>query len=778
MKITGFKKKEVLGKDLVETYITEDYRNAVKQVLDNALKGKETANYEFPLFTKDGKRVIVLLNSSTRRNAAGEIVGVLGVGQDISEIDKLRTESESVAKELRMFIETANAPIFGIDSKGLVNEWNETSGKITGFKKEEVLGKDLVKTYITEDYRDAVKQVLDNALEGKETANYEFPLFTKDGKRVMVLLNSSTRRDTDGKIVGVLGVGQDISEIDKLRTESESVAKELRQFIETANAPIFGIDSKGLVNEWNETSEKITGFKKEEVLGKDLVKTYITEDYRDAVKQVLDNALEGKETANYEFPLFTKDGKRVMVLLNSSTRRDTVGKIVGVLGVGQDITILNEYKENLEFKVKYRTQELAFQNDEKDKRAAELVIANKELAFQNNEKEKRALELVIAKEKAEESDRLKSAFLANMSHEIRTPMNGILGFADLLREADLTGEEQQEFITIIETSGTRMLNIINDIISISKIESGLMEVNIQESNINQQIEFIYTFFKPQVEAKGMQFLIKKTLSEKEAFINTDTEKVYSILTNLVKNAIKYTVEGSIELGYRLKKGVASSELEFYIKDTGIGIHKDRHKAIFERFIQADIADKRAYQGAGLGLSISRAYAEMLDGRIWMESEEGKGSIFYLTLPYQTEIEEKIIVNNLDKSNEIVNPEISGLKVLIAEDDETNGMLISVIVKELKLVLLEASTGIEAVDLCRAHPDIDLILMDIQMPDLNGYEATRQIRQFNQDVIIIAQTAFGLAGDKEKSIEAGCNDYISKPFNKSKLLTVIGKYLKK
>jgi PAS domain S-box-containing protein len=739
-----------------------------KRADELAIANKEKSKREYEL----------ILANEEKEKRADELVLANKELAFQNELEKNRAETESIAKELRQFIETANAPIFGIDSKGLVNEWNETSVKITGFKKKEVLGKDLVETYITEDYRNAVKQVLDNALKGKETANYEFPLFTKDGKRVIVLLNSSTRRNAAGEIVGVLGVGQDISEIDKLRTESESVAKELRMFIETANAPIFGIDSKGLVNEWNETSGKITGFKKEEVLGKDLVKTYITEDYRDAVKQVLDNALEGKETANYEFPLFTKDGKRVMVLLNSSTRRDTVGKIVGVLGVGQDITILNEYKENLEFKVKYRTQELAFQNDEKDKRAAELVIANKELAFQNNEKEKRALELVIAKEKAEESDRLKSAFLANMSHEIRTPMNGILGFADLLREADLTGEEQQEFITIIETSGTRMLNIINDIISISKIESGLMEVNIQESNINQQIEFIYTFFKPQVEAKGMQFLIKKTLSEKEAFINTDTEKVYSILTNLVKNAIKYTVEGSIELGYRLKKGVASSELEFYIKDTGIGIHKDRHKAIFERFIQADIADKRAYQGAGLGLSISRAYAEMLDGRIWMESEEGKGSIFYLTLPYQTEIEEKIIVNNLDKSNEIVNPEISGLKVLIAEDDETNGMLISVIVKELKLVLLEASTGIEAVDLCRAHPDIDLILMDIQMPDLNGYEATRQIRQFNQDVIIIAQTAFGLAGDKEKSIEAGCNDYISKPFNKSKLLTVIGKYLKK
>jgi PAS domain S-box-containing protein len=190
--------------------------------------------------------------------------------------------------------------------------------------------------------------VLDNALKGQETANYEFPLFTKDGKRVMVLLNSSTRRNAGGDIVGVLGVGQDISEIDKLRTESESVAKELRRFIDTANAPIFGIDSKGLVNEWNKTTEKITGFKKEEVLGKTSIETYIPENYRNSVKLVLGAALKGKETANYEFSLFTKDGNRVMVLLNASTRRNPEGKIVGVIGVGQDITTVNKYKENLE----------------------------------------------------------------------------------------------------------------------------------------------------------------------------------------------------------------------------------------------------------------------------------------------------------------------------------------------------------------------------------------------------------------------------------------------
>ena len=709
------------------------------------------------------------------------------------ELDGYRSEKERLAHELTLLIDTANAPIFGINANGKVNEWNQKSAEITGFKKEEVLGKDLVETYITEDYRDAVKLVLDNALKGKETANYEFPLFTKDDKRVMVLLNSSTRRDAAGEIIGVLGVGQDISEIDKLRTESESVAKELRQFIETANAPIFGIDSKGLVNEWNETSEKITGFKKEEVLGKDLVETYITEDYRDAVKLVLDNALKGKETANYEFPLFTKDDKRVMVLLNSSTRRNVEGEIVGVLGVGQDITILNEYKENLEYKVKIRTQELAFQNDEKDKRAAELVIANKELAFQNdekekrsvelgiankelefqnNEKEKRELELVNAKEKAEESDWLKTAFLANMSHEIRTPMNGILGFSELLKTPNLSGEEQQDYIRIIEKSGHRMLNTINDIISISKIESGLMEVNMKEANINEQIDFVYSFFKPEVEGKGMNLLIKKPLIGKEAFIQSDSEKIYGILTNLVKNAIKFTKEGTIELGYILKTGSQPAELEFYVKDTGIGIPKDRQLAIFDRFIQADISGKMAYQGAGLGLSISKAYVELLGGKIWVESEEGKGTILYFTLPYQTENKEE----NIPEIK--TNHEVSGLKILIAEDDEMSAMFLSIIVKGYSEKVFRARTGNEAIEICRNNPDIGLILMDIQMPELNGDEVTRQIRKFNKDVIIIAQTGLVLSTDKEGLIKSGCNDYISKPINKDELFTLIQKYFKK
>ncbi len=381
-------------------------------------------------------------------------------------------------------------------------------------------------------------------------------------------------------------------------------------------------------------------------------------------------------------------------------------------------------------------------------------------------------ELILAKEHAEQSDRLKSAFLANMSHEIRTPMNGILGFSELLKNPELTGDEQQEYIKIIEKSGARMLNIINDIVDISKIEAGLMTANIMEININEKIEYIYTFFKPQVEEKGMQLIFKNTLSTKEATIRTDSEKVYSILTNLVKNAIKYSNEGTIEFGY-IKKDEA---LQFYVKDSGIGIPKDKLTAIFDRFIQVDISNKMALHGAGLGLSISKFYVEMLGGKIWAESEVGSGSTFYFTLPYNTELVIKPIDQQLELSGKTDN--FRKLKILIAEDDEISEKLMDIIVKQFAKDSLKVRTLVEAIETCHNNPDIDLILMDMQMPDLNGYEATQQIRKFNTDVIIIAQTAFGLSGDREKTIEAGCNDYIAKPINKNELQTLIQKYFKK
>lgn len=380
------------------------------------------------------------------------------------------------------------------------------------------------------------------------------------------------------------------------------------------------------------------------------------------------------------------------------------------------------------------------------------------------------LELIKAKEKAEESDLLKSAFLANMSHEIRTPMNGILGFSQLLKEPGLTGDQQQKYIKIIEKSGARMLNIINEIIDISKIEAGMITPEIKEFDLNEQIEYVYNFFNPEAKAKGIELFIKNSLPEKESILLSDREKLNAVLINLVKNAIKYTDKGSIEFGYYVKNNF----LEFYVKDTGIGIPKDRQNSIFERFIQADIIDVQARQGAGLGLSISKAYVDMLGGQIWVESEIGLGSTFYFNIPYKVQ-EKRAIAPEMNIIPIRQENQVKKLKFLIAEDDETSEMFISIIISTIGKEILKARTGKEAVEICRNNPDIDIILMDIQMPDLSGYEATSQIRHFNKEVIIIAQTAYGLSGDREKSIAAGCNDYISKPVKKDELLSLIQKH---
>ena len=383
-------------------------------------------------------------------------------------------------------------------------------------------------------------------------------------------------------------------------------------------------------------------------------------------------------------------------------------------------------------------------------------------------------ELIIAKEHAVESDHLKSAFLANMSHEIRTPMNGILGFAGLLKEPGLTGEEQNRYISIIEKSGVRMLNIINDIVSISKIESGQMEISISETNIKDQIEFVYVFFKPEAERKEIQICLKECVPPIKTIIRTDREKLYAILTNLVKNAIKFTREGSIEIGYEQK----GKFLEFFVKDSGEGIHQEHMEIIFERFRQGSESLTRNYEGAGLGLSISKSYVEMLGGKIWVESELGKGSAFYFTIPYSPRVKEKRVFNSILPGDGGENYQFKKLKILIAEDDETSAMLLSMTIKIFGKEILSVRTGVEAVEACRNNPDLDLILMDIKMPVMDGYTATRQIRQFNKEVVIIAQTAFGLSGDRRKALEAGCNDYIPKPFNKAALMVILHELFQK
>lgn len=514
------------------------------------------------------------------------------------------------------------------------------------------------------------------------------------------------------------------TQILKVENDLRNSETRLQTLVQTIPDLVWLKDTDGIYLSCNAMFERLYGSTEVNIIGKtdyDFVSAELGDFFRKNDRRAME---AGKPIINEEMVTFADDGHQAILETIKTPMYDSAGTMIGVLGIGRDITARKLAEEDL----------------------------------------------MKAKEKAEESDRLKSAFLANMSHEIRTPMNGILGFAELLKEPKLTGEEQKEYIRIIEKSGARMLNIINDIINISKVESGQMPVYLSIVNVNDQIEFIHNFFKPEAEQKGVKLLYKIPSPTMECNIETDREKVYAVLTNLVKNAIKFTWDGSIELGYERKDG----HLEFYVKDTGNGIHQEQKELIFERFRQGSESLTRNYEGAGLGLSISKAYVEMLGGRIWVESEIGKGAQFYFTLPYNNKMPEKSSAEKVD-STDAMEDKIKKLKILIAEDDELSALYLTKVIKRYSREILKVRTGVEVVEICHKYPDIDLILMDIRMPEMDGYHATERIRKFNKDVIIIAQTAFALAGDRDKAIACGCNDYISKPVNQASLNELINKF---
>jgi len=753
--LCGWELKDALGKPLTEVFkiINSDTRKVVVNPVNMVLKKGEIvglANHTV-LISKNGNEYQIADSAAPIKNKEGEISGVVLVFSDVTQkyaADKAIRDSEKFLKETQII---AQLGTYTLDINTGIWSSSEILDQIFGIEKNHDKSMDGWISIIHPDWQKTMNDYFIEEVIGKKLKfDKEYQIIRKANNEIRWVHDiGKLEFDEQGNPVRMLGTIHDITERKQAEKKlSESEGKLELFFSQSLDGFFFMLLDEPIV--WNNTIDK------EKALDYIFAHQRITKindtmlnQYRANRKEFI--GLTPNELFAHDIDLGKRmwrqlfdegklhidtdeqriDGSKMWVEGDYICMYDSQKRIIGHFGIQRDIT------------------------------REKAVLA----------------ELVAAKEKAEESDKLKSAFLANMSHEIRTPMNGILGFSDLLKEPELTGEQQQEYIRIIEKSGARMLNIINDIVDISKIEAGQMKLDIKESNINEQIEYIYTFFKPEVEAKGMNLLMKTSLPSKEAIIKTDREKVFAILTNLVKNAIKYSEEGVIELGY-IKNG---ETLEFYVKDTGIGIPKDRQSAIFERFIQADITDKMARQGAGLGLSITKAYVEMLGGKIWVESQEGVGSTFYFTLPYNGEPEEKNVAGNGVTSQEEkiqINPEVSGLKILIAEDDETSEKLISINVKEFSKEIIEARTGNEAVEICRNNPAIDLILMDIQMPVMSGYEATRQIRQFNKDVVIIAQTAFGLSGDREKAIEAGCNDYISKPIKKDELLVLIQKYFNK
>ena len=654
-------------------------------------------------------------------------IATLNLLEELQRENESRRRSEAALTisetRYRRLFETAKDGILILDGEtGKIMDVNPFLIKMLGYSHEEFIEKEVWEIGLFRDIIPNHDKFLE--LQQKEYVRYEdLPLETADGRRIEVEFISNVYTVDRQKVIQC-----NIRDI-SARKQAEKQVKLLSRAVEQSPVSIVITNKEGNIEYANPKFREITGYTTNELNSNNPRILQSGEHSKDFYADLWDTILSGREWHG-EFHNKKKNGDSYWEDAIISSIVDHDGRISWFVGVKLDIT----------------------------------------------EKRNMMTDLVAAKEKAEESDRLKSAFLANMSHEIRTPMNGILGFAGLLKEPGLSGEEQQKYIRIIEKSGARMLNIINDIVSISKIESGQMDVAISETNVNDQLEFLYTFFRPETQQKGILLFCQKSLPASEVIINTDREKLYAILTNIIKNAIKFSDRGTIDFGYTLQPAgsAGSAMLEFYVKDTGIGIPKSRQEAIFDRFVQADIGDRRAFQGAGLGLSIAKAYVEMLGGTIRVDSEEGKGSCFYFTIPYR-----RNIIENKPTLNPVADPVLEKLmkklKILVAEDDETSENLMAINIKMFGREILSAATGAEAVETCRANPDIDLVLMDLKMPVLDGYEATRQIRQFNTGVVIVAQTAYALSGDRVKAIDAGCNEYLAKPINKDDLMNLINRF---
>ncbi|MEI6882918.1 MAG: two-component regulator propeller domain-containing protein [Bacteroidota bacterium] len=375
-------------------------------------------------------------------------------------------------------------------------------------------------------------------------------------------------------------------------------------------------------------------------------------------------------------------------------------------------------------------------------------------------------ELNLAKEQAESGDKLKTAFMNNISHEIRTPLNGILGFSRLLADSNLTSEEREYYFSIVSSGSNRLLRTVTDYMDISLIASGNQKVRKSVLNLPALMNEMYTWFNPSFQAKHLLLNMEMPETTVSLEISSDHEILRKIIYQLLDNAYKFTSNGSVTFGFQIKPG----ELEFFVKDTGVGIGSEVRSKIFDVFVQENIADTRGHEGSGLGLSIVKGFVTLLGGRVWLNSVKGEGSGFYFTLPLEKAVSKPLLKAEL--------PVVSSTRplILIADNEMSGSLLLEEILFREGIETTVVPDGKQAVDACLKNSSISLVLMDLKMPVMDGYEATRLIKSFNPELPVIAITAYALSGDENKALKAGCDDYLSKPFDKATLMIKLKKYI--
>jgi len=591
---------------------------------------------------------------------------------------------------------------------------------ITGYSPEEhYADHDLGFKIVHPDDRHLLESISNNSTEFHKTI--ELRWIKKNGDLIWTEQRNVPIYDEKGNIIAIEGIARDIT----VRKKIEEDLRKLSRAVEQSQAAVVITDLTGKTEYVNHKFCEITGYSKEEVVGNN--PRILKSGHHDQkfYEELWNTIMSGNDWRG-EILNKRKNGEMYWEYSLISPVEDKEGKISHFVAIKEDIT-----------------------------------------------REKKMLEeIVVAKEKAEESDRLKSAFLANMSHEIRTPMNSILGFINLLKSADITDYTRAEYISVIEKSGQRMLNTLNSLINISKIETGEIQIYPSPVNINSLLDELLKTFSLECEAKDLRLHLHKALPDEKVIVNTDNEKIHAIFTCLINNAIKFTDKGYVDFGYRMN--AKNHKIIFFVRDSGIGISKTFQKKVFDRFLQEETGYTRKFEGAGLGLSISKAYVEKLGGEMWLEySEPGKGSKFCFSLPYEYAMNKEDKVEIISDQDSVIPGR--KLNILIAEDEKYAQTYLSIILKYVSNKVHFAKTGSETIEAFINNPDTDLIMMDIMMPVMDGYEATRKIREMNKDVVIIAQTAYAFSDDKEKALKAGCNDYISKPIIREELMEKIEKF---
>ena len=661
-----------------------------------------------------------------RENYLFRLPSIISSAFQYRKLEKQKAELQKSEARYRLLADNSGDMIFMLDTNLFFTYISPAVKNLLGYEPKNIVNQSLEKTFTSDslwNFKEIVSQLYSDR-ENFGSGNtrpivFEAELTRKDRTTVWAETKVSLIIDKNEVPSGILGVARDISG----RKHITDQLRKLSRAVEQSPVSIMITDTKGNIEYVNTKFTESTGYKREEVLGTN--PRFLKSDHhsKDENNILWDTIVQGKDWYG-EFLNKRKDGTLLWEQASISSLKDNQGKITHYIFVKEDITEKKKYEE----------------------------------------------ELIQAKEKAEESNRLKTAFLHNISHEIRTPMNAITGFSTLITDPNLTNKKRIHYSDLIKKSSDHLLSVIADIINIATIEAGQEKLVENETDLNLLLQILFEQFEAKTRYKKLDFTYKKGLPDEQCHIITDGTKLTQILSNLINNSIKFTQTGHIKYGYR----VENEKLLFYVEDTGIGISPEMYKKVFERFHQIDNTMTKKYEGMGLGLSIAKAYTEFMGGRIWLESKPGKGTVFYFTIPL-------IRMSKGDTTNTVEEtkpgPELTrSLQILVAEDEEMNFSLIEEYLDQDNIRILRAKNGIEAVEICRSEPDLNLVLMDIKMPRMDGYEATKQILKICPDIPVIALTAYAQKDDRKKALDAGCVDYVSKPVTKETLFEVIRKIL--